>query len=84
MSHIEDVYTDIFGHPANLTKITLSYACAISDGDKVILTGGYTTRNKVSVYSMTGFLKHLAKLNVGRQYHACASYIDNYGRKVRY
>ena len=72
------------GHPANLTKITLSYACAISDGDKVILTGGYTTRNEVSVYSMTGFLKHLAELNVGRQYHACASYTDNYGRKVRY
>ena len=34
------------------------------------------------MYSMSGWKRNLADLNVGRQYHACASYNDRYGHKV--
>ena len=59
-----------------LIHSTPSYACAISDGLKVVLTGGFGNRNEVSVYSLSGFEGNLPDLNIGRQYHACASYKD--------
>ena len=60
-----------------------SYACAISDDTEVIITGGFGARTDVSVYSMTGFQRNLPDLNTGRQYHACASYINIYNEKVK-
>ena len=59
-----------------------SYACAISDGSEVALTGGFGNRKDVTVYSMAGFERNLPDLLVGRQYHACASYLDKDNHKV--
>ena len=59
-----------------------SYACAISDGSKVVLTGGYGNRKDVTVYTMAGFERNLPDLMVGRQYHACASFVDIDNHKV--
>ena len=59
-----------------LIHSTPSYACAISDGLKVVLTGGFGNRREVSVYNLSGFERNLPNLNIGRQYHACASYND--------
>ena len=67
----------------SLSIIVASYACAISDGQEVVLTGGFGNRRDVSVYSLSGFERNLADLNIGRQYHACASYIDKYSQKVK-
>merc|ERR550539_550666 len=59
-----------------------SYACAINDGDEVVLTGGFGNRKAVKVYSLSGFVQNLPELSVGRQYHACASYLDVNDRKT--
>ena len=59
-----------------------SYACAISDGSEVVLTGGFGNRKDVTVYSMAGFERNLPDLLVGRQYHACASFLDKHNHKV--
>ena len=47
-----------------------------------MLTGGYSNRKDVVVYSMSGLEEILPDLNTGRQYHACASYVDIYDEKV--
>ena len=60
-----------------------SYACAISDGEEVVITGGFGNRRDVTVYSMSGLKRNLADLNVGRQYHACSRFTDQYGQNVR-
>ena len=59
-----------------LTHSIPSYACAIGDQKEVVLTGGFGNRRAVSVYNDFGFVRNLADLNTGRQYHACASYKD--------
>ena len=59
-----------------------SYACAINNGSEVVLTGGFGNRRDVSVYSMSGFVRNLPDLNVGRQYHACARYQNQYDQNV--
>ena len=52
-----------------------SDACAIPDGDSVVLTGGMMTLNKVSRYQMDqGWVEDLPELNIGRRYHGCASF----------
>ena len=59
-----------------------SYACAISDGAVVVVTGGFASRRGVSVYSMSGFEGNLPDLHEGRQYHTCARYQDEYDQNV--
>ena len=59
-----------------------SYACAINNGSEVVLTVGFGNRRDVSVYSMSGFVRNLPDLNVGRQYHACARYQNQYDQNV--
>ena len=50
-----------------------SDACAIPDGDSVVLTGGMMTLNKVSRYQMDqGWVEDLPELKFGRYYHGCA------------
>jgi len=49
-------------------------ACSIPDGDRVIITGGYSTRNTVSVYTVEGWQQDLPPLNTRRYSHACSSY----------
>ena len=53
-----------------------SYACAISDGSEVVLTGGFGNRRDVTAYNLDGFVEDLPLLNIGRQYHACSSFVQ--------
>ena len=66
--------------------ITSSYACAIADGDQVVLTGGYGNIRDVSVYSMSGYRDTetaiFRDLNMGRQYHACSGFYNDQNQKV--
>ena len=57
-------------------------ACAIPDGDSVILTGGRYTKQTVSRYDSTGYVGNLADLRVGRYNHGCGSYLRHDGTKV--
>ena len=52
-------------------------ACAIPDPDneEVIITGGFYTMTRVSVYNKAGHQRDLANLNTGRGSHACTSFI---------
>ena len=59
-----------------------SHACAISDEDSVIVTGGVYTDTTVSVYSVEGWQRDLPPLNTGRRDHACSSYLSD-ERRVR-
>ena len=78
-------YAEEFNHKVRkYESILFSYACAISDGDRVVLTGGFPHKDEVSVYNLNGFQGYLPSLNEGRQYHACASYTNNYGEKVKF
>jgi len=49
-------------------------ACAIPDQDSVIVTGGGSSKNTVSVYTVEGWQQDLPPLNTGRFRHACSSY----------
>ena len=80
----ETVYTKILFDFScfSLTLLFPSSACAISDGAEVVLTGGLGNRRDVTVYSLTGFERNLPRLQVGREYHACASYLNTNDEKV--
>ena len=60
-----------------------SYACAISDGSEVVLTGGFGSRREVTAYNLEGLVANLAPLNTGRQYHACSSFVLQGSKTVR-
>ena len=59
-----------------------SYACAIPEGDSVVLTGGMITTSYVSMAESRvtryridqGWVKDLPELNIGRYYHGCAAF----------
>ena len=55
-------------------SLYFSKACAIPDGDTVIITGGESTKNTVSVYNVEGWQEDLPPLNTGRYHHACSSF----------
>ena len=61
-----------------------SSACAIPDPDlqRVIISGGWYTRNTVSVYGVKGWIEDLQPLEQGREYHACASFLSA-GERVK-
>ena len=52
-------------------------ACAIPDPDneEVIITGGFYTMTRVSVYNKAGHQRDLADLRQGRRAPACTSFI---------
>ena len=56
-------------------------ACAIADGDTVVLTGGQNTMRTVSRYGAGGWLEDLPRMNLGRADHGCASFVQE-GDKV--
>ena len=60
-------------------------SCAIPFEDHVILTGGstLTSHEKVSKYSLTGWVEDLPSLITGRRKHGCSQYTDSSGRQVR-
>ena len=53
------------------------YACAISDGATVVVTGGAPARDTVSRYTRNGWIEDLPSLIEGRQNHGCASFAKN-------
>ena len=64
------------------TNFLFRLACAIPDGDSVILTGGYNyssggndSLTRVSRYNRKlGWVEDLPELKIGREDHGCASY----------
>jgi len=48
----------------------------------VILTGGYSSRNRVSEYSESGFTRDLPQLQQGRQSHGCSYFENEEGTKT--
>merc|ERR1711981_1296234 len=77
--------TELVNNTDTISQFTLndpvSYACAINNFGEVVLTGGFGNRKDVVRYSMSGFEGNLPDLNVGRQYHACSRFTDQYGKK---
>jgi hypothetical protein len=58
------------------------HACAIPDGDSVLLTGGYYSKQRVSRYDATGYMADLPGLNEGRFAHGCGAYLRQDGTQV--
>ena len=53
------------------------HACSIELEDQVIVTGGYYTKNTVSIYNDAGWVKDLANLNTGRRGHSCSHFTSD-------
>ena len=60
-----------------------SDACAIADGNSVIITGGYRDDylDDVTRYNMEGYVETLPNLLLARDHHGCTSFVLN-GKKV--
>ena len=58
----------------NFPYTNLRCACSIELKEKVILTGGLKTLNKVTVYSSKGWVEDLPNLKTGRYYHGCGHF----------
>ena len=69
-------------HNSVRNYVYYSDACAIPDGDTVIITGGLNNLNTVSIYNVEGWQQDLPPLNTGRYDHACTSYWSD-ERRVR-
>merc|ERR1712110_738244 len=54
----------------------------MGDTDTVVITGGYGTYTTVAVYSDQGWLGDLPSLNIGRDSHACTSYMSGAKRML--
>ena len=63
-----------------------SDACAIDDGEEVVLTGSqeYASSNKVTMYTMKGQAITLPSLITGRYGHACGKVSKIDGETVNY
>ena len=57
----------------------IRYACAVEVGNTLLVTGGYYTLNTVIRYNQNGAFSIQRSLNVGRQKHACATYLNDNG-----
>ena len=57
-------------------------ACAIPDGENVLLTGGYYSRQRVSRYDAAGYVAELPGLNIGRYDPGCGVFLRQDGTKV--
>ena len=67
----------------SLILILFRNACTIELNDKVIVTGGKYSLNRVEVYTLDGWIKELPELITGRFNHACGHYINTAGEKVK-
>ena len=52
-------------------------ACSIEFDDQVIVTGGYYTKNTVSIYNDDGWVQDLANLTTGRYLHSCSYFTSD-------
>ena len=61
------------------------YACSISLGDEVVVTGGYDRGALASVtrYNSEGWVEDMPSLVTGRRYHGCTRFISG-GEQVRH
>ena len=66
----------------NSTIDVFRNACAIPDGDSVVLTGGKSTKTKVSRYNRAGWVEDMPDLNLPRATHGCAA-VDINNEKVK-
>jgi len=76
---IQEDGTSVSGFPLEYNPFR---ACAINIGSTVILTGGYSSRNRVSEYSESGFTRDLPQLQQGRQSHGCSYFENEEGTKT--
>ena len=65
-----------------IQQLHSSRACSVNLGETVLLTGGFKSAGRVSLYSQSGFLRDLPQLGEGRSYHGCTFYHDHQGTKV--
>ena len=65
--------------------ILFSNACAISDGDTVLVTGGTFSEFSVTRYNRDGVINDpdLPYLSSGRWSHACAKYLNDQQETVK-
>ena len=59
----------------------LSYGCAISDEDEIVLSGGFSTK-RVSKYNRAGWVSYLPDMIYYRREHSCGSFINSDNFKV--
>ena len=50
--------------------------------ERVVLTGGYYTMNKVSIYSSSAWIEDLPELLEGRWSHGCGHYVNDVNKMV--
>merc|ERR1711860_184909 len=60
--------------PSFNLKYKTIFACSISLGDEVIISGGQSSWNTVSRYDRDGWVEYLPSLKVGRSSHGCTQY----------
>ena len=58
------------------------YACSITLGDHVVITGGALTLTTVSRYEESGWVSDMPRLNKGRHGHGCTAFMSG-GEQVR-
>ena len=60
------------------SKLFLRYACAIPDGDTLIVTGGWhPPGNLVTRYNSNGFVEDMPELLKPRWGHGCGFYVSD-------
>ena len=50
---------------------------------KFVVTGGYRSKSKVAEFTEVGTVKYLPRLKTGRYGHACSTFDNDNGDKVR-
>ena len=61
-----------------------SYACSISAGESVLITGGHdaVTLSTVKRYNTGGLVESLPDMNSARHSHGCTSYVNGDNKQV--
>ena len=82
--HLNTILSKYFRCCSYIGRFYYRRACAIPDPDTdtVVITGGLSSQNTVSMYSDQGWQADLPNINIGRYGHACAGYMSG-GRRVR-
>ena len=70
----------------NIKHLNINYinraACAIPDGDSVVIVGGQFTLKDVSRYNEGGFVEALPSLAIGGGFQSCVGYINGQNKMV--
>ena len=57
-------------------------ACGIEMDDKIVVTGGYNSEEKVAEFTEAGAVSYLRNLKTGRYWHACSKFVNDDGDTV--